>query len=86
MLGRILGVPLSRQAIETGVADAGGDVAAFDEQPVEPSTLPTVGAILVVQADGKGVAMVPTSAVAPPVRRGTGQKRTTKQEAVVTSL
>jgi hypothetical protein len=29
VLGRILGVPLSLQAIETGVADAGGEVAAF---------------------------------------------------------
>lgn len=86
VLKRILGVSLSLQAIETGVADAGGDVAAFYEQPVESSTLPTASAILVVQADGKGVPMTQPSAVAPPVRLGKGQKRTTKKEAVVTSL
>ena len=86
VLERMLGVSLSLQAIETSVADAGGDVAAFYEQPVESTTLPTGGAILVVQADGKGVPMVQPSPVAPPVRLGKGQKRTTKKEAVVTSL
>lgn len=86
VLERILGVSLSLQAIETGVADAGGDVAAFYEPPVESSTLPSAGAILVVQADGKGVPMAQPSAVAPPVRLGKGQKRTTKKEAIVTSL
>jgi hypothetical protein len=40
----------------------------------------------VVQADGKGVPMVQPSTQPPPVRLGKGQKRTKKQEAMVTGL
>jgi hypothetical protein len=86
VLERLLGLSLSLQAIETSVADAAGDVTAFYTQPVEPTTRPTDGAILVVQADGKGVPMVQSSPATPPVRLGKGQKHTTKKEAVVTSL
>jgi hypothetical protein len=86
VLERILGVSLSLQAIETRVADAAEDVAAFYTQSVEPSPRPTDGAILVVQADGKGVPMVPQAPVTPPVRLGKGQKPTKKKEAVVISL
>jgi hypothetical protein len=86
VLDRILGVSLSLQAIETSVADAAGDITAFYTPPVEPSPRPTDGAILVVQADGKGVPLVQPAPVTPPVRLGKGQKRTTKKEAVVTSL
>lgn len=83
---RLLGLSLSRQAIDTSVADAAGDVTAFDTQPVEPTTRPTDGAILVVPADGQGGPMVQSSPATPPVRRGQGPNHTTKQEAVVTSL
>jgi hypothetical protein len=86
VLERILGVSLSLQAIETSVAAAAGDVTVFYTQPVESSPRPTDGAILVVQADGKGVPMVQPASVTPPVRLGKGQKRTKKKEAVVTSL
>jgi hypothetical protein len=86
VLERILGVSLSLQAIATRVADAAGDGTAFETPPVEPSPRPTAGAILVVQADGQGVPMVPPAPVTPPVRLGKGQKRTKQQEAVVTSL
>ena len=86
VLERILSVSLSLQAIETSVADAAGDVTAFYRQPVQPPLRPTDGAILVVQADGKGVPLVPPPPVTPPVRLGKGQKRTKKKEAVVTSL
>lgn len=85
-LERILGLPLSLQALETGVAEAGQDVAHFYEQPAEPTALPAVGTILVVQADGKGVPMVQPPIQGPPVRLGKGQKRTKKKEAVVTGL
>jgi hypothetical protein len=40
VLARILGLPLSLQAIETAVVEAGGDVTTFYEQPPEPSTPP----------------------------------------------
>ena len=85
-LERILGLPLSLQALDTGVAEAGQDVANFSAQPAEPTALPAVGTILVVQADGKGVPMVQPPTQRPPVRLGKGQKRTKKQEAVVTAL
>jgi hypothetical protein len=86
VIERLLGVPLSLQALETSVVDAAEDVTAFYELPVEPTTLPTGSTILVVQADGKGVPMVQPAADAPPLRLGKGQKRTKKKEAVVTGL
>jgi hypothetical protein len=86
VLERILGVSLSLQALETGVAEAGDDVAAFYEQPVKPTPPSTGDTILVVQADGKGVPMVQPPTQTPPVRLAKGQKRTKKKEAVVTGL
>jgi hypothetical protein len=86
VLERILGLSLSLQAIETGVAEAGQDVMTFYEQPAEPTTPPSVGTILVVQADGKGVPMVQPPPQTPSVRLGKGQKRAKKKEAVVTGL
>jgi hypothetical protein len=86
VLERILGVSLSIQALETGVAEIGDDVAAFDEQLVKPTPPSTGDTILVVQADGKGVPMVQPPTQTPPVRLAKGQKRTKKKEAVVTGL
>jgi len=88
VLERILGVSLSVQTLETCVADDAGDVATFYDPPAVPTALPTVGTMLVVQADGQGVPMVASQPApeAPPVRLGTGQKRTKKKEAVVTGL
>jgi hypothetical protein len=86
VLARILGLSLSVHALETCVADAAADVAGFYAQPAEPTAPPPVGAILVVQADGKGVPMVQPSPQKPPVRLGKGQKRGKKKEAVVTGL
>jgi hypothetical protein len=86
VLERILGVSLSLQALETGVAEAGDDVGAFYEQPVKPTPSSTGDTILVVQADGKGVPMVQPPTQTPPVRLAKGQKRTKKKEAVVTGL
>jgi hypothetical protein len=86
VLERILGLSLSIQALETGVAAAAEDVSPFYEQPAAPTALPAIGTILVVQSDGKGVPMVQPSTQAPGVRLGKGQKRGTKKEAVVTGL
>ena len=87
LLARILGLRLSTQALETAVAEDAGDVAAFWTQPV-PARPPTSGAtILVAQADGKGVPMVPPTIPQPRAgRRGKGQPPGTKQEAIVTSV
>jgi hypothetical protein len=76
VLDRILGLPLSIQAIESAVVEAGGDVTTFYEQPAEPTAAPPVATILVVQADGKGVLMVQPPTQNPSVRLGKGQKRT----------
>ena len=86
MLARILGVSLSLQAIERGVAQAGQDVTPFYEQPAESTTPPLVGTILVVHADGTGVPMEQPPPQTPSVRLGKGQKRTKKKAAVVTGL
>jgi hypothetical protein len=86
VLERILGLPLSVHALETCVTEAAVDVAGFYAQPAEPTAPPPVGAILVVQADGKGVSMVQSSSQRPLVRLSKGQKRGKKKEAVVTGL
>jgi hypothetical protein len=65
--------------------EAGGDVTTFYEQPTEPTTAPSDGTILVVQADGTGVPLVQPPTQTPVVRLAKGQKRTKKQEAVVTA-
>jgi hypothetical protein len=83
---RILGLNLSIQALETSVQADAQDVARFYAQPHPATELATVGSILVVQADGKGVPMVQPAVADPPLRLKKGQKRTKKQEAIVTSL
>jgi hypothetical protein len=85
VLERILGLSISKQALETAVQEEAVDVEAFYEQKTAPSP-ETEGCILVIQADGKGVPMVRDQAADSPVRRGKGQKRTQKKESVVTAL
>jgi hypothetical protein len=85
VLERILGRPLSLQALETTVAEAAVDVAAFYERPPDPAAPPSAGTILVAQADGKGVPLVPDTPSPRPVRRGKGRPPATK-EAIVTAL
>jgi hypothetical protein len=85
VLERILGLSISKQALETAVQEDAVDVGAFYEQKGGPSP-EDEGSILVIQADGKGVPMVRTEPVDQSARRGKGQKRTKKKEAVVTAL
>ncbi len=85
VLQRILGLSISKLALEGGVQEDAADVAAFYEQKAVPSPK-AEGSILVVQADGKGVPMVRTEPAAQPARRGKGQKRTKKKEAIVTAI
>lgn len=85
VIERILGQTVSLQAIETAVAEDARDVDAFYTQPPCPVLAPRA-TILVVQADGKGVPQVQPPAAPLPRRLGKGQKRTTKKEAVVTTL
>ena len=85
VLQRILGLCVSKRALETGVSEDAIDVDAFYEQKAVPPA-EAEGAILVVQADGKGVPMVRTDPAPQTVRRGKGDKRTKKKEAVVTAI
>lgn len=85
VLKRILDISISKLALETGVQEDAIDVDAFYEQ--KPVPLPQEeGAILVVQADGKGVPMVRKETAPRVARRGKGKKRTKKKEAVVTAI
>jgi hypothetical protein len=79
----MLGVRLPKLALERIVERAAAPVAVFYKHKPPPPT-DEEGPILVVQADGKGVPMVAPSSAQ--VRRGKGDKRTKKQEAVVTAL
>ncbi len=85
-LERILGHPLSLQALETSMLEDAADVTAFYAQPPAPDTPVPLGPILVVQADGTGVPQAQVLAGVPRERLGKGQKRSKKKEAVVTSL
>ena len=78
MLKRILGLSLSKQALETAVEEDAVDVEAFYEQKATPPSR-TEGSILVIQADGKGVPMVRDELAKQPARRGKGQKKTKKK-------
>ena len=71
MLERLLELPVSVQAIETGVQEAATDVAAFAAQAVAATATEPPGRLLVAQADGKGVPMVPAETGAPPASRYT---------------
>lgn len=83
LLEHILGVRLPKLALERIVEREAAPVAAFYAQKPPPK-LEEEGPILVVQADGKGVPMLaPALAQA---RRGKGDKRTKKKEAIVTAL
>lgn len=82
---RILGLELSTQAISDLVAEDAGDVEAFYAQQAPPAPA-SEAAILVIQADGKGVPMVRATPAEPKVRLSKGDKHSRKKEAVVTGL
>jgi len=84
-LNRILGISVSKQALETGIQEDAVDVEAFYEQKKTPS-VEQEGTILVVQADGKGVPMKRDESTVKVGRLGKGQKRGKKKEAVVTAI
>ena len=81
----ILGLELSTQAISDLVAEDAGDVEAFYAQPAPPAPA-SEAALLVIQADGKGVPIVRTTPAEPQVRLGKGDKHSRKKDAVVTGL
>jgi hypothetical protein len=84
VMGRLLGLNLSEAAVETGVAEDSRLVKAFYRQ-TEPFPVAEEGSLLVAQADGKGVPMV-SHETADKARRGKGDKKTRKKEAIATTV
>jgi hypothetical protein len=89
-LERVLGLDLSVQALETSLTEAAADVESFYEQPpaapATPSAAPSPASVLVVQADGKGVPIVPAAPAEREARRRKGRPADSKREAIVTAL
>lgn len=85
VLARLLGLNLSENALETGVSEHSHAVKGYYAQkerfPVEEE-----GPILVAQADGKGVPMVGRETAQLKARRGKGDKKTRKKEAIAIAV
>ncbi len=89
VLRRLLGLELLTRTLQAQVAEDAPGVEAFYAQE-EPPLPQEEAAILVLQADGKGVPIVrpPTAAAETPAPRrlGKGQKRGGKREATLTAV
>jgi hypothetical protein len=85
VMARLLGLTLPKLALETWVREASAKVTPFYAQtaafPADEE-----GSILVAQADGKGVPMVRPATPPATARRGKGDKKTRKKEAVATAV
>lgn len=84
VVARLLGLNLSVLALENNVAEHSQDVKAYYAQKA-PIPSAEEGPILVAQADGKGVPMV-RGETDLKVRRGKGDKKTHKKEAIATAV
>jgi hypothetical protein len=84
VVARVLGLDLSELALENSVAEHSQDVKAYYTQKA-PFSSAEEGPILVAQADGKGVPMV-CGELDVKVRRGKGDKKTHKKEAIATAV
>jgi lipoprotein-anchoring transpeptidase ErfK/SrfK len=84
-VARLLGLTLSELALEAGVAEHSQAVKAYYAQKA-PFPTTEEGRILVAQADGKGVPMVRRETADLKVRRGKGDKKTRKKEAIATAV
>jgi len=98
VLLRLLGLSVPKRALEMNVAEHSALVDAFYAQPAAVP-VEEEGPLLVVQADGKGVPMVrretadlrtgpprPTAGDMGKVRRGKGDKKTRKKEAIAIAV
>jgi hypothetical protein len=84
VVSRLLGLNLPKLALERNVAEHSQTVKAYYRQK---AAFPSVeeGPILVAQADGKGVPLVRRE-MEVKVRRGKGDKKTQKKEAIATAV
>lgn len=84
VMSRLLGLNLPELALETSVAEHSQTVKTYYHQKAAfPSA--EEGPILVAQADGKGVPLVRRE-MDVKVRRGKGDKKTQKKEAIATAV
>ena len=81
----LLGQSLGKNAVQLMVEEDAKDVEAYYEQKAAPD-VQKEKAIMVIQADGKGVPLVKETGAANKVRLGKGEKRSKKKEAIVTSV
>lgn len=81
----LLGIRLSKSSAEALVADTAEAVQAFQDQQKPPTD---EGAVLVIQADGKGIPMVRPAQkeTGPKMRRKKGEKKNKKRMATVFTL
>jgi hypothetical protein len=85
VLQTLLGVTVPKRAIEMAIAEHSATVADFYDTR-ETFPVREEGPILVAQADGKGVPMVRQETAPREVRRGKGDKKTRKKEAIATAV
>jgi hypothetical protein len=84
VLARWFGWQVPKRSAQQVLADHAAEVAAYYEQ----RETPTVGEhdrILVALADGKGIPMNREHSPPPQARRGRGERKTAKKEAIVTA-
>jgi hypothetical protein len=81
VVARLLGLNVPELALETAVAEHSQLVKAYYAQKA-PFPVAEEGPILVAQADGKGVPMVRRETAHLKVRRGKGDKKSRKKEAI----
>jgi hypothetical protein len=86
LLTHILGQTLSVQALETSMQETAVDATAFFAQPLDPAPVDPTATILVAQADGNGIPLCQSLHDQQPARLQRGQTRSTKNEAIVTSV
>jgi hypothetical protein len=82
---RWLGVKIPKGSLQNSVSEQALYVEDYYAQHVVP-TAPAQDTVLVVTADGKGIPMTRQDSPPPADRRGRGQPKTAKKEAVVTAL
>jgi hypothetical protein len=85
LLGRLLDMHLSKRALQQFVVTDATDVDGYYEQQTAPAVADEA-AILVIQADGKGVPMIRRSDTGQKVRLRRGEARSRKKAANVTAL
>jgi hypothetical protein len=82
---RWLGFTIPKGSLQNSIGEQALYVEAYYAQHGVPAT-PAQDTILVVTADGKGIPMTRQDSPPPAARRGKGQPKTAKKEAVVTAL